>query len=181
VIIFWGKTKTKGYQMSKTKIFLSVIIFITAFTNSSALYSQMKFNAGMMYGNINGDTISFDLKTDLNDLYFMAMGGTADFGLIKIQWDGVKNPAEVKVQSLTLEKGFVQDTKTRISVIWADFYTQMPYIIKSGNLAIIENSAGVIKGTIAINAELGGSSIIGEMLKGKKETVLKNGYFEITY
>jgi len=168
-------------QKNKFVIFFSVITFAITFFNSQLIYSQMKFNAGMFYCNFNGDTLSFDLKTDLNDQYYMTMGGTADFGLIKIQWDGVTNPVDVKVQSIRMDKGFVANDKTKISVIWADFYTQMPYIIKNGNLSITENSGGVIKGTLTATAELGGSSIIGDFLKGKKEAVLKSGYFEIKY
>ena len=57
----------------------------------------------------------------------------------------------------------------------------MPYIIKSGKLSVLSNSGGIITGTLEISAELGGSSIIGEFIKGKKETNLKNGYFEITF
>jgi hypothetical protein len=62
----------------------------------------MKFNAGMLYANIDGDTVSFDLKSDLNDLYYMFMGGTADFGLIAPL--GEKSPSQIKVQTLTLIK-----------------------------------------------------------------------------
>ena len=167
--------------MNKIKILFLIIVTAISILGSKAIYSQMKFNAGMFYCNFNGDTLSFDLKTDLNDLYYMTMGGTADFGLIKIQWDDVKNPADVKVQTLELEKGFVQDTKTKISIIWADFYAQIPEIIKKGRLSVTENSGGVIKGTLTITAELGGSSIISDFMKGKKETELKNGYFEIRY
>ena len=167
--------------MRKIKIVLFILFLLSAFSNTGMLHSQMKFNAGMFYCNFNGDTLTFDLKTDLNNLYYMTMGGTADFGLIKIQWDGAASPADVKALSFKLEKGFVQNNDNKISIIWADFYTQMPYIIKNGNFAVTENTAGVIRGTLSVTAELGGSSIIGEFMKGKKEAVLKNGYFEITY
>src|SRR5204862_1712128 len=99
--------------MNKLKFFSFIMFIIISLSGYQVSYSQMKFNAGMFYCNFNGDTLSFDLKTDLNDLYFMTMGGTADFGLIKIQWDDVKNPPDIKVQTLELEKGFVQDTKTK--------------------------------------------------------------------
>ncbi|HEY3251957.1 MAG TPA: hypothetical protein VGK25_12670 [Ignavibacteria bacterium] len=163
------------------KILKLIIIFAFSFFIARSVHSQMKFNAGMLYGNIDGDTISFDLKTDLNNLYYMTMGGTADFGLIKIQWDEVKTPTEVKVQTLNMEKGFVVNEKEKISVIWADFYTNLPYIINSGKLSVTSNDGSTITGILEISAELGGNSIIGEFLKGKKETNLKNGYFEIKY
>lgn len=166
--------------MNKIKIFLSIAVLTFGLFNIQGTYSQMKFNAGIMRCNIDGDTISFDLKTDQNNLYFMAMGGTADVGLIKIQWDD-KTPAEVKTQTLKMDKGFVENREYKISLIWGDFYTNLPYIIQKGTLTITENANNTIKGTLEINAELGGSSIIGEFIKGKKETVLRDGRFEIWY
>lgn len=164
--------------MKRIKLIIILTFILIA---APSAHSQMKFGVGTLHCNIDGDTITFGLNSDLNDLYYMTMGGTADFGLIKIQWDGVKTPSEVKVQTLNMEKGFVQDEKEKISVIWADFYTNMPYIIKSGKLSIISNDGSTITGTLEISAELGGSSILGEFLKGKKETNLRSGYFEIKY
>jgi hypothetical protein len=141
----------------------------------------MKFGAGTLHCNIDGDTITFGLNSDLNDMYYMFNGGTADFGLIKIQWDNVKTASDIKLQTLTLEKGFIVNETEKISVIWADFYTNMPYIIKSGKFSVISNDGSTITGTLEISAELGGSSVIGELLKGKKETNLRSGYFEIKF
>jgi len=166
--------------LNKIKIFFSVIIFTGIFLNWPILHSQMKFGAGMFRCNIDGDTLSFDLKTDLNNLYYMTMGGTADFGLIKIQWNDV-TPSQVKVETLNLEKGFVETQDRRISVIWADFYTSLPNIIKSGKLSVTSNTGTTITGTLELTVELGGNPLIGEFLKGKKESVLRNGYFEINY
>jgi hypothetical protein len=158
----------------KFRTTLAVLTFASFFTFQ--INSQMKFDAGFLRCEIDGDTITFGMKTDLNDQYYMTMGGTADFGLIKIQWDNVKTPSEVKVLTLNLEKGFIVNEEFKISVIWADFLTNMPYIIKNGKLSITENSGNTIKGNLELSAELGGSPIIGDLLKGKKETVLK-GYF----
>ncbi len=166
--------------MKTLKIFLPVITLTIIFFNVHLLHSQMKIGAGTFSCNFNGDTLSFGLNTDLNDLYFMAMGGTADFGLIKIQWDG-KTPANVKVMTLQLEKGFVESESEKISVIWADFYTNTPYIIKSGTLTVTGNDGSRITGTLELSVELGGNSILNEFLKGKKETVLRSGSFEINY
>ena len=166
--------------MKTIKIFLSIIALTFIFFSVQSANSQMKMGAGTFSCNFDGDTLSFGLNTDLNDLYFMAMGGTADFGLIKIQWDG-KTPANVKVMTLQLEKGFVESESEKISVIWADFYTNTPYIIKSGTLSVTGNDGSTITGTLELSAELGGSSILNEFLKGKKETVLRNGNFEINY
>jgi hypothetical protein len=141
----------------------------------------MKFGVGTLSCNIDGDTTTFGLNSDLNDLYYMAMGGTAEFGLIKIQWDEVKSPSEIKVLTLNLSDGFIRDDKEKISVIWADFYTNLPYIIKNGKLSVTANDGTTITGTVEITAELGGSSIIGDLLKGKSKTVLRQGYFEIKY
>ena len=167
--------------MNKLKFFTSIIVLTIIFFSIQTLPAQMKFGVGSLTCNIDGDTLSFGLNSDLNDLYYMAMGGTADFGLVKIQWDEVKTPAEIKVKTLELEKGFVHSETEKISVIWADFYTNMPYIIKSGRLSVTGNDGSTITGMLEITAELGGSSLIGEFLKGKKETVLTNGYFEIKY
>ena len=167
--------------MKSIKILLLVLSAVIGFFSVQTANSQMKFGVGIFSCNFNGDTLSFGLNSDLNDLYYMAMGGTADFGLIKIQWDGAKTPADVKVLMLHLDKGFVHSESEKISVIWADFYTNTPYIIKSGNLAVTSNDGSTITGTLEITAELGGSSIISEFLKGKKETVLTNGHFEIKY
>lgn len=167
--------------MKKIIKFILLTALVFGFFNINPLYSQMKFGAGFLRCEIDGDTITFGLQTDLNDQYYMAMGGTADYGLIKCQWDGVKTPAEVKVLALNLEKGFIFSEEFKISVIWADFYTNLPYIIKKGKLTVTDNSGGIIKGNLEITAELAGSSVIGDLLKGKKETVLRNGYFEINY
>lgn len=167
--------------MNKLKIFLLVIALTVIYFSVQTLHAQMKFGVGTMNCNFDGDTISFGLNSDLNDLYYMAMGGTADFGLIKIQWDEVKTPAEVKVKTLELQDGFIHSETEKISVIWADFYTNTPYIIKSGKLSVTGNDGSTITGTLEITAELGGSSLIGELLKGKSKTVLRDGYFEIKY
>lgn len=167
--------------MKQKRIFLILLASLVILAGTRQLQSQMKFGVGTFSCNIDGDTLSFGLNSDLNDLYYMFNGGTADFGLIKLQWDDVKTPADIKVQTLQLEKGFVENRKEKINIIWADFYTNMPYIIKSGKLSVTGNSGGVLTGTIEISAEVGGSSVISEFLKGKKETNLRNGYFEITY
>lgn len=167
--------------MKKISIFLLTLISVSISFNITPSYSQMKFGVGTVSCLFNGDTISFGLNTDLNDQYYMANGGTADFGLIKIQWDGAKSPKDVKVQTLELKEGFVYSDETKISVIWADFYTNLPNIIKKGMLTITENDGSTIRGMLEITAKLGGSDIFGDLLKGKKESVLKNGYFEIKY
>jgi len=167
--------------LKKFNFALATAIITFIMFSSQQINSQMRFGAGTMSCNIDGDTITFALNTDLNSLYFMANGGLAEIGLIKIQWDEVKTPAEIKIQTLKLEKGFVENQKEKISIIWADFYTQMPYIINSGTLSVTENDGSTLKGTLEMKVELGGSSVINEMFKGKKESTLKNGYFEIKY
>jgi hypothetical protein len=172
--------KSKTIMNKTTKILLALsIAFLCA--EPASLFSQMKMSTGIMNCNIDGDTITFGLNTDLNDLYFMTMGGTAETGVLKIQWDGVKTPADVKIQTLKLEEGFVEDRTEKISLIWADFYTNLPYIIKKGTLSVTENTGSTIKGNIEITAEVGGSSVISEFVKGKKQTIMKYGYFEVNY
>ncbi len=166
--------------MNKLKIFLSSLFLATIFFGTQSLYSQLKFGVGTFTGNIDGDTVTFGLNTDLNNLYFMADGGTADFGVLKIQWNDV-TPAQINVGTLEMEKGFVESPDKKISVIWADFLTTMPNIIKSGRLSVTGNTGSTVTGTLELTVELGGSSIIGEMLKGKKQSVLRNGYFEVSY
>lgn len=167
-------------MLNSMKIFLAFGIALTLSVTAS-LYSQMKMGTGTMNCIIDGDTITFGLNSDLNDLYFMAMGGTADKGIMKIQWDNVKTPADVKVLTLKLEEGFIENRTEKISLIWADYYSNIPYIIKSGTLSVTENNGSIIRGTIEITAELGGNPLIGEFIKGKKQTILKAGNFEINY
>jgi len=140
----------------------------------------MKFGVGTMSGILDGDSVSFGINSDLNNLYFMIMGGTADFGVIKIQWNGI-TPGQVKTETLELDKGFVESSDKRISVIWADFYTNLPNVIKSGRLSVTSNTGSSITGTLELTVELGGNALLGEFLKGKKESTLRNGYFEFTY
>jgi hypothetical protein len=45
----------------------------------------------------------------------------------------------------------------------------------------MSNSSGKITGILELSVELVGNQIIGEFLKGKKESKIKNGYFEINY
>lgn len=172
--------KSKTIMKRTTKILLSLSIAFL-FAQPAFQYSQMKMSTGTMNCNIDGDTITFGLNSDLNDLYFMTMGGTAETGVIKIQWDGVKTPADVKVLTLKLEEGFIENKTEKINLIWADFYTNLPYIIKKGTLSVTENNGSTIKGNIEITAEVGGSSVINEFVKGKKQTILKYGYFEVNY
>ena len=164
----------------KLKIFLSTLFIAIVFFGARSLYSQQKFGVGTFTGILDGDTVSFGLNTDLNNLYFMTHGGTADFGIIKIQWNDI-TPSQVKAETLEMEKGFVESPDKKISVIWADFYTTMPNIIKSGRLSVTGNTGNTITGTLDLTVELGGSSVIGEFLKGKKESNLTNGHFEINY
>ena len=166
--------------MNNLKIFLPTAILAITFFWAQTLQSQQKFGVGTFTGILDGDTVSFGLNSDLNNLYFMADGGTADFGLIKIQWNDV-TPAQVKVSTLEMEKGFVESQDKKISVIWADFITIMPNIIKTGRLSVTGNTGSTITGTLELTVELGGSSLLGEFLKGKKQSVLKNGYFEFNY
>ncbi len=100
--------------MNKLKIFATTFALTIIFISAQQLQSQMKFGVGTFSCNIDGDTLSFGLNSDLNNLYYMFDGGTADFGLIKIQWDDVKTASDIKVQTLTLEKGFVENTKEKI-------------------------------------------------------------------
>jgi hypothetical protein len=166
--------------MTKLKVFSSALLLAIVLFGTEMLYSQQRFGVGTFTGILDGDTVSFGLNSDLNNLYFMADGGTADFGLIKIQWNDV-TPAQVKVGTLEMEKGFVESQDKKISVIWADFLTIMPNIIKSGRLSVTGNTGSAITGTLELTVELGGSPMLGEFLKGKKESKLTQGYFEINY
>jgi hypothetical protein len=106
--------------------------------------------------------------------------GPSDKGVIKIQWNGITNPSDIKAGTLVLEKGFVESADKKIHIMWADI-TNQPYVIKKGTFAVTENTGSEIRGTLEMTCELGGSSIISEFLKGKKETVLSRGYFEVKY
>jgi hypothetical protein len=158
-----------------TVFLLSLIIITKVFSQNSNL------TAGTMWCNIDGDTVSFNLASTQTPDYFDVLGGNADKGLFRIIWEKVSSPSQIKPQTAELS-GFTGDkNNSTLSVLWADFYTNTPYVIKKGQLTITENSGNVIRGTLQLTVELGGSSILGELLKGKKESVLTGGRFEIGY
>ena len=161
--------------------FLKTAFFLVIFC--SAIYSQKNTNlyAGTLFCNIDGDTLTWNLTTTQTPDYFDAMTsfGPADKGVLRIIWDKVSSPTEIKTETTQL-KGYSNDGTFKTGVLWADI-TNMPYVIKEGTLIVTENSGGVIKGTLKMTVELGGSSVIGEILKGRKESVLRDGYFEIKY
>jgi hypothetical protein len=167
--------------MNKSIRILFIIAASFSISFTTCVFTQMKIGTGTMNCSIDNDTVTFGLNTDLNDLYFMAMGGTPEYGVIKIQWDAVKSPAEIKILTLNLEEGFVENRTEKISLIWADYYSNLPYIIKKGTLSVTENSGSIIRGKIEITAELAGNSVISEFIKGKKQTIMKYGNFEINY
>ena len=159
-----------------SQLFILVLLFLTVITASA---QNMNFGAGSLFSNIDGDTVTIGLNTSQTPDYFDAMGGNADKGLIRIVWDKIKSPSEIKPLSVELS-GF-SDQKNSIDVLWADFLTNTPYVIKSGRLTVSSNDGNTITGTLEITAELGGSSLIGELLKGKKQTIMRDGQFEIKY
>lgn len=163
--------------MKTVKFCFSLITFALIFSLSS--YSQMIMSAGYLASRIDGDTVTFNIQSNETKDYYDLMGGTADKGLIRIVFNKITNASDIKVQTVSLEQ--FGDKGESINVLWADFYTQVPYVIKSGKLSITSNTGGVLKGKLELKVELGGSSVIGDFLKGKKESELKEGYFEAKY
>ncbi len=161
--------------------FLRTVFFL--FIIFPAVFSQLKknTNAGTMFCNIDGDTLTWPLMSDQASDYFDAITafGPPDKGVIRILWEKISSPSEIKVETTEL-KGYSNSGEFKTGVIWADI-SNIPYVIKEGKLVVTENSGGIIKGTLEMTVELGGNSMIGEILKGKKESVLKSGYFEIKY
>lgn len=155
--------------------FLSLIIITKVFSQHTNV------TAGTMWCNIDGDTVSFNLTSTQTPEYFDVLGGTADKGLIRIMWEKVSSPSQIKTQTAELSVFSGDKNNSTLSVLWADFYTNTPYVIKKGQLTITENTGSVIRGTLQLTVELAGSSILGELLKGKKESVLTDGRFEIGY
>jgi len=164
----------RGYQLKISTILLLVFLLV-----NPANAQNTKVGAGIMSCNIDGDTVSWSLTSTQTEDYFDFQGGTADKGLMRIIWEKTKSASEIKTGNIELTA--YSNEKMDTHVLWADFMTLTPYVIKSGRLTVTDNSAGILKGTLEITVELGGSSIIGEILKGKKQSVLKNGYFEIKY
>lgn len=156
-----------------TFFLLTVLSLFTSAQNSN-------FNRGTLFCNIDGDTLTWSLMTTQTSSYFEALTsfGPPDKGLIKLLWDNISSPADIKTGT-TLLKGYSGES-SNITVMWADI-ANVPYVIKNGTINVTENSGGIIKGTLEMTVELGGSSVIGEILKGKKESILKEGYFEIKY
>ncbi|MCI0715115.1 MAG: hypothetical protein L0Y77_02155 [Chlorobi bacterium] len=172
--------------MNKIKISLLVfeIAFIFSFVQTGYSQVNTNTNAGTLFCDIDGDTLTWALMSAQahSPDYFQVLTafGPSDKGVIKIQWNDITNPADIKTGTLELEKGFVESADKKIHIMWADI-TNQPYIIKKGKLTVTENTGSTIRGTLELTCELGGSSIISEFLKGKTETVLKQGYFEINY
>jgi hypothetical protein len=165
----------RDYQLK----IIAIIMFTFMLAGQTAAQVNTKVGAGVMSCNIDGDTVSWALTTSQTPDYFDFQGGTADKGLIRMVWEKTKSAADIKTG--TVELTVYSNEKKDTYVLWADFLTLTPYVIKSGRLTVTDNSAGILKGTLELTVELGGSSMIGEILKGKKQSELKYGYFEVNY
>lgn len=135
--------------------------------------------AGILSCNIDGDTVAISLQLDQTDLYVDVLGGNPQQGVIKIMWDKLTSASQIKPQTLPLT--VYSSDKDELYVLWEDFLTLQPYVIKKGTLTVTGNTGSTVTGTLELTVELGGSSVLGEMLKGKKQSVLTNGYFEFKY
>jgi hypothetical protein len=161
----------------KTKL---TIIFLLLFLFSYGIQAQMIMGAGVLIATIDGkvDTIGLNISShnEGNSIYSDAMGGTAEIGMFHFIWEKAGSFADIKTQTLDLKTpeapGLVQ---------WADFLTLTPYAYKSGKFSVTSNDGKTLTGTYEAVALLGGSDILGGLLKGKKETVLTNGSFVINY
>jgi hypothetical protein len=161
----------------KTKF--SFLIFLVCVITFPA-HSQMIMGAGTLIATIDGkvDTISLNISShnDPNATYCDAMGGTAEIGMFHFMWEKAGSFTEVKTQTLDLK------TPEAIGLVqWTDFLTLTPYAYKSGKFAVTDNDGKTLHGTYEAVALLGGSSIMGNLFKGKSETTLTNGVFEINY
>ncbi len=161
----------------KTKFtFFVLLICLTSIPN----YSQMVMGAGTLIATIDGkvDTISLNISShnDPNATYCDAMGGTAEIGMFHFMWEKAGAFSEIKLLTLDLK------TAEAIGLVqWEDFLTLTPYAYKSGKFSVTENDGKTLRGTYEAVALLGGSSIMGNLFKGKSETTLTNGVFEINY
>src|SRR5262245_61444917 len=106
--------------MKQVKYFLLVVLLSYLFSLPS--YSQIKFNAGTFTCSLNGATLSFPLNIDVNERGFTLMGGTSDFGLIKIKWTAA--PSDVIAATFDLSTQFVQNYAAKITISWGDFLSQ---------------------------------------------------------
>jgi hypothetical protein len=163
------------YLKSKLLLLLAFLLFC------AVSYSQnMIMGAGTLIATIDGkvDTISLNISShnEPNTVYCDAMGGTAEIGLFHFMWEKAGTFADIKPYTLDLKTpeapGLVQ---------WADFLTTTPYSYKSGKFSVTGNDGKTLTGTYEAVALLGGSDILGGLLKGKKETVLTGGTFVINY
>ena len=161
----------------KTKSILLATIFLVC----GELYSQnMIMGAGTLIATIDGkvDTISLNISShnDPNAVYCDAMGGTAEIGLFHFMWEKFGTFADIKPYTFDLKTA-----EAPAKVQWADFLTTTPYSYKSGKFAVTSNDGTTLTGTYEAVALLGGSNILGSVLKGKSETTLTNGTFVINY
>ena len=164
-----------NYVKSKCLPLLAVLLFC------GTVYSQnMIMGAGTLIATIDGkvDTIGLNISShnDPNATYCDAMGGTAEIGLFHFMWEKAGTFAEIKPYTLDLKTA-----EAPALVQWADFLTTTPYSYKSGKFAVTSNDGTTLTGTYEAVALLGGSNILGSLLKGKSEMTLTNGTFVINY
>lgn len=165
--------------MKKQKKVL-IAIFSLALCCSMPLSAQnIKMGAGVLSCNIDGDTVAISLQLDQTNLYVDVMGGNSQNGVIRIVWDKLTSASQIKPQTLPLT--VYSSDKDELYVLWTDFLTLQPYVIKNGTLTVTGNTGSTVTGTLELTVELGGSSLLGEFLKGKKQSILRNGYFEFSY
>jgi len=161
----------------KTK-FALLVLLICFFSVPN--YSQMTMGAGTLIATIDGkiDTISLNISqhSEPNSVYCDAMGGTAEIGMFHFIFEKAGNYSDVKPQTFDLS---TSDGYGHIQ--WADFLTVTPYVYKSGKFVVTSNDGKTLHATYEAVAELGGSSIMGNLFKGKSETTLTNGIVEINY
>lgn len=142
--------------------------------------SQMVMGAGVLIATIDGkvDTISLNISqhNEPNSVYCDAMGGTAEIGMFHFIFENAGNYADVKTQTFDLA---TSDGYGHIQ--WADFLTITPYVYKSGKFIVTSNDGKTLHATYEAVAVLGGSSVIGNLFKGKSESILTNGIVEINY
>lgn len=163
--------------ISKSKLLLFAFYTLVFIRLTS---SQMVMGAGTLIATIDGkvDTIGLNISShnDPNSTYCDAMGGTGEIGMFHFIFEKAGTYPDIKTQTfdLTTSDGYGH-------IQWADFLTVTPYVYKSGKFIVTENDGKTLRATYEAVAQLGGSSIMGNLFKGKSETILTNGTIEINY
>jgi hypothetical protein len=152
----------------KIHFFISAVLLFSSITVAQQVEVR---DAGKFSGSIDGKDFQNMIRYGKSEKLFTIATGDENFTLT-INWNSVSSPAQIKPGATKLP---AKDNS--VTVLYLNNTMEMPFIISSGSITIIESSGKTLKGTLEFTAAGGG--IPKEM--GGAETKLSNGKFEINF